>query len=71
MKFERDRPICVGSVSSQDSPLRYVVNKVELWMFFPAGSLILAANIVTAMFSWFSSVIQRTKIGTLEVEVPQ
>jgi len=38
-------------------------------VFFPAGSLILAVNIVTAMFSWVSSVIQRTKIGTLEVAV--
>jgi hypothetical protein len=38
---------------------------------FPADSLILDFNIVTATFIWFSYVIQRTKIGLLEFAIPQ
>ena len=38
---------------------------------FPRGSVILVVNTVTAMFSWFPSIIQRTKIELLEVAVPQ
>jgi len=55
IKFERDLPICDGSVSSQDSPLRCVVNKVELWMFFFLRVL------------WFSLLIslQRCSVGFL------